>query len=386
MSRSSISSLPPAIGRLTRLRELKLQSTRLLTLPDEIGNLSDLKLLDLKNSNQLTTLPSEIGDLSSLMILDLYRCEEIESLPPSIGRLKNLQRLDLSGFNQLPDEIGDLIELRILNLQNSGLRALPPWIGNLQKLHSLSLSGFTQLTALPSDIGLLRDLKSLCLGDNSELTTLPEEIGNLSKLTYLILSGCLHIESLPPSIGLLRDLECLHLANTSELTTLPEEIGNLCSLKELDLDNSSVISLPNSMRHLTGLLYLSIRNTRICQQAEYLSTLVDQLPLLTSLRLNNGPHSWMEKLNWKLACNRATYQIQTTAGIFGTPKLLPHILSQATALYKTYPPCESKTKGRQTYTMSEPDAIYDLLVRGRESFVEVLIHRNKDAQKCQMEM
>ena len=60
-----LATLPPEIGRLTKLQHLDLRHNRLLTVPREIAQLKALQILNL-NNNELTALPSELGQLISL--------------------------------------------------------------------------------------------------------------------------------------------------------------------------------------------------------------------------------------------------------------------------------------------------------------------------------
>lgn len=75
-----------------------------------------------------------------------------------------------------------------------------------------------KLKILPSEIGVLRNLRFLDLSYN-ELTSLPKEIGNLISLQFLDLSH-------------------------NQLTTLPEEIGNLFNLVELSIKDNPIKELP----------------------------------------------------------------------------------------------------------------------------------------------
>ena len=52
-----------------------------------IGNLSSLRILDLRHNN-LTTLPETIGNLANLELLDL-RENDLTSIPTEIWNLKN---------------------------------------------------------------------------------------------------------------------------------------------------------------------------------------------------------------------------------------------------------------------------------------------------------
>ena len=91
---------------------------------------------------------------------------------------------------------------------------------------------FNELTTLPKEIGNLKNLEWLFLGNN-QLTTLPPEIWKLTNLRMLALRGN-KLTNLLPKIGRLKNLKRLNLYY-NQLTTLPPEIGKLKNLKDLDL-------------------------------------------------------------------------------------------------------------------------------------------------------
>ena len=79
-------------------------------------------------------------------------------------------------------------------------------------------SGSTQFAKLPSEVGFVRSLDTLCLISNS-LTELPPELGLLTGLTHLYLNG-------------------------NFLTALPDSGGALPQLQELCLDANKIERLP----------------------------------------------------------------------------------------------------------------------------------------------
>jgi leucine-rich repeat protein SHOC2 len=132
------------------------------------------------SGNQLTTLPESIGSLIHLTILDL----------------------DENRFTKLPDSICNLSKLNILNLDDNQLIELPKNIGNLSKLNTLYIR-YNQLAILPDSIGDLTNLTVLYLNENN-LTKIPTSIGSLHKLTTLDIEG-----NLLSNLGILNSLDKL---------------------------------------------------------------------------------------------------------------------------------------------------------------------------------
>ncbi|KIC72269.1 hypothetical protein DB41_KP00010 [Neochlamydia sp. TUME1] len=213
---SELTALPPEIGGLSQLHELKLNDNHLFTLTAKIGKLFNLKELCL-NGNHLTSLPAKIGQLSQLQELFL-------------GSNK---------LTTLPAAIGQLSKLRGLYLNDNQLTILPAEIGNLSHLQELFLGG-NKLATLPSTIGQLSKLQALYLNDN-QLTMLPEEIGQLSQLQELFLGGN-KLATLPSGIGLLSQLRLLYLSN-NQLTVLPASLKQLPAGIDLNLDGNLLESI-----------------------------------------------------------------------------------------------------------------------------------------------
>ncbi len=121
------------------------------------------------------------GDITLLGLSDLG----LASLPESIGQLTQIDLLDLAGnrLTQLPESIGQLEKLTLLDLSQNQLTHLPESIGQLEKLLTLSISG-NQLTQLPESIGQLEKLRMLDVHDN-ELIMLPESLLSLAEADNL---------------------------------------------------------------------------------------------------------------------------------------------------------------------------------------------------------
>lgn len=126
-----------------------------------------------------------------------------------------------------------LTTTKSINLYENHLRSLPNEIGELKQLEELDL-GDNRFKKWPSVISKqLTNLEELVLAEN-RLRELPEDIGNLRHLKILDLSNNA-LKKLPEGIGNLTQLHTLNLSE-NKLTTLPEGIGNLKSLTSLNLD------------------------------------------------------------------------------------------------------------------------------------------------------
>lgn len=149
----SVDTVPACIGQLSLLRDLLLNFGRITSLPPAIGKLTNLKLLSLFNGDSeyaLESLPAEIGQLTSLEVLS-FLSSRLTSLPATIGQLTSLKELQLAGnqLTSLPAEVRQLRSLERLNLGHNQLTTLPEWIGELTSLKKLTIYG-NQLTSLPA--------------------------------------------------------------------------------------------------------------------------------------------------------------------------------------------------------------------------------------------
>ena len=180
----AIKHLPSQLGTLINLVELDISCLENLEdLPSEIGNLKKLEKLIIDNGNgcQMNiSLPESIGNLSNLKVLRLYGAidpteidtnkpippSKVKSLPGTIGNLHNLEVLDL-GRNRIkgiPSQIASLQKLKRLALDYNDIHELPPFVGNLKNLQELSVCGNGGIK-LPKSLSNLNGLK-IFIGNN----------------------------------------------------------------------------------------------------------------------------------------------------------------------------------------------------------------------------
>jgi Leucine-rich repeat (LRR) protein len=86
-----------------------------------LSNFPKLKVLDLRNG-QFDSLPDELGDLTDLVCLDLSHCVKLNKLPEMVGKLHVLKCLVLCycwRLEYLPSGVANLTSLQVLHTENS---------------------------------------------------------------------------------------------------------------------------------------------------------------------------------------------------------------------------------------------------------------------------
>lgn len=251
--------LPAEIGDLSELTCLNVRNNRLTFLPARISNLSKLERID-ASLNRLQTLPKSIGDLEQLRELDLYD-NEVDRLPASLGNLVSLTELNLESnlLANLPPSVGQLHALEALLIADNLLREIPPEIGLLSELRTLDVCR-NRLVEIAPEIGRLVDLRDLRFQRN-RLTSLPPEIGRLRSLTHLDVRRN-RLTSIPPEIGKLEELEELNLSD-NRISLIPPEIGRLQRLTAMKLDRNELKSLPSEIAGLRKLQMVELNDNQL---------------------------------------------------------------------------------------------------------------------------
>ena len=235
------------LASIPNLKELTLFRNQFSQLPATIGLLTHVEKLILKYNIAAPKAYREIAD-------EIQDVENLEygwyklSIPTEIGNLTNVKYLELKeGDTQLPQSIGNLRHLETL-ITDCNLTALDNSIENLTNLKTLDLSG-SKLRGLPPEIGNLTNLKTLNLSGN-KLKDLPLEIGNLVCLQTLNLSNN-ELSNLPITVAGLSNLQILSL-DENNLTHLPSVLQYLTSLEELTFYSNDITSIPNFVGDLMG--------------------------------------------------------------------------------------------------------------------------------------
>ncbi|KAK4484203.1 hypothetical protein RD792_011425 [Penstemon davidsonii] len=163
-------------------------------LSSSIGNLSELRHVNLRNNKFSGGLPFELFKVQGLQSLVLYGNLFYGFLPFEVGNLQYLQALDLSHnlFNgSLPKSLVQCKRLRNLDLSHNNFTgSLPNDFGKslvlLEKL-DLSYNGFGG--SIPNDLGYLSNLQgTVDLSHNMFSGSIPASLGNLPEKVYIDLT------------------------------------------------------------------------------------------------------------------------------------------------------------------------------------------------------
>ncbi|CAL5380985.1 unnamed protein product [Camellia sinensis] len=254
-SNVSLNLLP----KLRRLRVLNMSRYYITEVPNSVGDLKHLRYLNLSNTN-VEELPKSLGSLYNLQTLMLRGCEKLKKLQTDLGNLIDLRHLDITNarhFEEMPLGIGKLASLQTLSnfivTKNSGHRLKE--LGNLIYLRGrLCLSGL-QNVVVPLDAreANLIDKEGLDVlsmewsvnSDDSRDGRVETEVLDMLQphkdLKELHIKGYLGA-GFPTWIGdpLFSNMTDLSLDNCGNCASLPP-LGQLPSLKKLYIKGMSVL-------------------------------------------------------------------------------------------------------------------------------------------------
>ena len=253
--------IPPELGDLTNLTHLELRDNRLTgVIPPELGDLTNLIQLDLADNRLTGAIPPELGDLTDLEDLLLGDNGLTGTIPIALVELTSLKRLHLIGNDLtgvIPPELGNLTNMTALVLGGNELTGpIPPQLGGLTELDELHLSGNRLTGAIPLQLGALTKLGYLHLNSNQLTGPIPPELGLLTNLYWLFLSNNQLTGAIPSELGNLSRLQLLWLPNNRLSGDIPSELGNLTNLDELLLGPnpfSPTTCVPASLRYVRTL-------------------------------------------------------------------------------------------------------------------------------------
>lgn len=205
----------------------------------------------------------------TLTTLEQLTLQQITVLPEAMGNLQQLRRLNIDnspGLTLIPDSIGSLTALTSLSIGHTGITEIPESIGRLQHLNSLAIHNNRQLKELPAAIGQLKQLSMLTAFHNSNTSNtiplgIPESLGDLENLERLNLADN-HLTGLPVSIANLQELGFLELSK-NKFTNVPAVVFQLPNLYLLNMEDCQLTEVPRELCSLKELEYVNFERNNI---------------------------------------------------------------------------------------------------------------------------
>ncbi|XP_072852443.2 DISP complex protein LRCH3 isoform X3 [Pogona vitticeps] len=196
LSRNRLSELPAEVCLFVSLESLNLYQNCIRYIPEATVNLQSLTFLNISR-NQLSTLPVHLCSLPLRVLIASNN--KLVSLPEEIGQLRHLMELDVScnEIQTVPSQIGNLESLRDLNLRRNHLVHLPEELAELPLIR-LDFS-CNKITTIPVCYRNLRHLQTITL-DNNPLQSPPAQIcikGKVHIFKYLNMEACKVVPDLP---------------------------------------------------------------------------------------------------------------------------------------------------------------------------------------------
>ncbi|HOY28555.1 MAG TPA: leucine-rich repeat domain-containing protein [Flavobacteriales bacterium] len=155
LSDQALQGFPIEVLRFTGLEELRLRRDGITDLPEGIGSLKNLRLLDL-SGNPITELPAGIGELTALeeFYLNDDPLLDLEHDLPTLAKLPRLRVLHLSGdgIERLPGAIRGLEHLEELYLANNTMETFPADLINLPVLKLIDLHANPMRPLIPMEL------------------------------------------------------------------------------------------------------------------------------------------------------------------------------------------------------------------------------------------
>nr|XP_030136110.3 DISP complex protein LRCH3 isoform X24 [Taeniopygia guttata] len=196
LSRNRLSELPAEACHFVSLETLNLYQNCIRYIPEAVLNLQSLTFLNISR-NQLSTLPVHLCSLPLKVLIASNN--KLVSIPEEIGQLRQLTELDVScnEIQTIPPQIGNLESLRDLNVRRNNLVRLPEELAELPLIR-LDFS-CNKITTIPVCYRNLRHLQTIML-ENNPLQSPPAQIcikGKIHIFKYLNIEACKIAPDLP---------------------------------------------------------------------------------------------------------------------------------------------------------------------------------------------
>ncbi|XP_052622646.1 receptor-like protein 49 [Lactuca sativa] len=259
-----------------------------------LAELRHLKYLDLSgNDFQGSRIPNFIGSLTKLRYLNLSYAGFHGIIPPHIGNLSNLKVLDLSSNRRLmADDMAwtfglsslEHLDLSLVNLAGAQNWDMVLFMIPLLKEISLSKCGLSNV-GLGSTVNSSRihhNIKHLDLGFNSFRGSLPSFLQNMTSLTFLDVSGfdLSFSQNFQHLLDMIPSLSELHLSicglHNMHLSAPHLNFSTLSNIQHLDLSKNSIEGIfPSLFTNMSSLRVLDLSKNMLSSSVPIMPNLLD---------------------------------------------------------------------------------------------------------------
>ncbi|KAH0465694.1 hypothetical protein IEQ34_005797 [Dendrobium chrysotoxum] len=247
------------------------------TLSGDIGQLTELRSLDLSFNNELGgPLSPNIGNLKQLTTLILAGCDFSGEIPSELGNLQQLSFLYGSpwlilkySYSVIPNSIFNSFQFifhRALN-SNKFSGKIPASLGGLSNLYWLDLADNQLSGPLPISthkapgLDQLLHTKHFHFNKNKLSGNIPDKLFSSSmSLIHLLFDGNQFTGEIPVSLGLVQTLGVVRLDKNYLSGSVPENINNLTQLTEFNLANNKLGGPLPDLSGMTALNYVDLSN------------------------------------------------------------------------------------------------------------------------------
>jgi len=198
ISQNCLQVMPENLSLLVNLRFLNISHNKFIDIDTDFSGMQHLTDLFIEGGSQdgdveYRTINKSVCKLLNLEVLS-FQMTRMMSLPDDIGNLEKLKSLNLQGscLDEIPESITKLTNLVELLAYGVGLKSLPKNFGNLKSLQTLELKANCDVLVLPESFIELTQLVDLSL-PSSESLVKPSGYDNF--LWKLGRSGCEYEES-----------------------------------------------------------------------------------------------------------------------------------------------------------------------------------------------
>ena len=212
-------------------------------IPTELGSLTNLYSLNLRDNRLSGTIPADLGSLTILSYLNLASNQLSGTIPADLGSLTILEDLYISG-NQLTGCIPDGLQ-GVVDLEGLALPFCPAAEGDCA--NDGAVMDAANRPGLVSDCAALLAMQNTLAGSatlnwSAELAiedwagvTVGGPPGRVTglDLRYYQLSG-----TIPAELGRLTNLQVLDLSGNQLTGTIPGDLASLTNLQELRLSDN----------------------------------------------------------------------------------------------------------------------------------------------------